>query len=169
MTDNASDMRQPDAALRALSRLVGIWDMSGEATGTVTYRWMEGGHFLVQDGELELFGHRNAFTEIIGRERPFGGLPSADIKSRTYTAEGDTLDYIYELDGDMLTIWGGQRGSESRFTGAFSADGNTLSGAWTWPGGGYQVTSIRRSGAAPVSSAGTVPRECSAADRPRTT
>jgi hypothetical protein len=104
MTDNISGTRQPDAALRALDRLVGTWRISGDATGTVTYRWMEGGFFLAQEGELELYGHHNNFTEIIGRERPFGGEPSADIKSRNYTAEGDTLDYVYELDGDTLTI-----------------------------------------------------------------
>ena len=58
--------------------------------------------------------------------------------------EGDTLDYVYELDGDTLTIWGGQRGSDAHYTGTFSADGDTLTGAWVWPGGGYQTTSTRR-------------------------
>lgn len=149
MTDNTTGSRSPDAALRALDRLVGTWRISGDATGTVTYRWMEGGFFLVQEGELELFGHHNTFTEMIGRERPFGGEPSTDIKSRTYTAEGDTLDYVYELDGQTLTIWGGQRGSDSLYTGTFGADGNTLSGAWSWPGGGYEATSTRQPGTAP--------------------
>jgi hypothetical protein len=88
--DTTSGTRQPDAALRALDRLVGTWRISGDATGSVTCRWMQGGFFLVQEGELELFGHHNTFTEIIGRERPFGGEPSSDIKSRTYTAEGNT-------------------------------------------------------------------------------
>lgn len=144
MTDNPSSDRQPDTTLRALDRLVGVWQISGDATGTVTYRWMDGGFFLVQEGKLELFGHRNTFTEIIGRERLFGGEPSAEISSRTYTAEGDTLDYVYELDGDTLTIWGGQRGSDSRYTGTFSADGNTLTGSWSWPGGGYDAVSTRQ-------------------------
>ena len=143
MTDDASQTGQTDPAVQALDRLVGTWRISGDASGTVTYRWMKGGFFLVQDGELELFGHRNQFTEIIGREKVFGGQPSEDIKARTYSAEGDTLDYVYELEGDTLTIWGGHRGSESRFVGTFSADGDTLSGAWTWPGGGYATTSTR--------------------------
>jgi hypothetical protein len=143
MTDNVSRTREPDTAIRALDRLVGTWRISGDASGTTTYRWMDGGFFLVQQGQLQLFGHRNAFTEIIGRERPFGGEPSADIKSRTYTAEGDTLDYVYELDGDTLTIWGGQKGSDSFYTATFSTDGNTLTGQWHWPGGGYQTTSTR--------------------------
>lgn len=145
MTEKATQPRQPDSAVRALDRLVGTWTISGDATGTVTYRWLSGGHFLVQEGELELFGHHNTFTEIIGRERPFEGEPSADVKSRSYTAEGDTLDYAYELAGDTLTIWGGERGSPASYTGTFSADGNTLTGAWTWPGGGYSAISTRRS------------------------
>lgn len=150
MTDNpemAGDTRkarEPDSAVRALDRLVGTWLISGDAIGTVTYRWLEGGFFLVQEGELELFGHHNQFTEVIGRECPFEGGPSADIKSRAYTAEGDTLDYVYELEGDRLTIWGGHRDSEASYTATFSAGGNTISGAWSWPGGGYETTSVRQ-------------------------
>jgi hypothetical protein len=144
MNDTTPPTNEPDAAVRALDRLVGTWRISGDATGTVTYRWLAGQFFLVQEGELELFGHHNRFTEIIGRERPFGGGPSDDIKSRTYTSEGDTLDYVYELNGDTLTIWGGERGSDSYYTATIDADGNTLTGEWTWPGGGYQATSTRQ-------------------------
>jgi hypothetical protein len=143
VADNTPEAREPDSGVRALDRLVGTWRISGDAIGTVTYRWLEGGFFLVQEGELDLFGHHNRFTEVIGRERPFGGEPSADIRSRVYTAEGDTLDYVYELDGDTLTIWGGHRDSESSYTASFSADGDTISGAWSWPGGGYETISTR--------------------------
>jgi len=90
--------------VQALDRLAGTWQISGDATGTVTYRWLPGGFFLLQEGELVLFGHKNSFTEIIGRHRPFRGEPSAEIHSCAYTSEGDTLDYVYELDGDTLTI-----------------------------------------------------------------
>ncbi len=143
MTDNMTPAAEPDFALEALDRLVGVWELTGDATGSVTYRWMPGRRFLIQEGELALFGHHNTFTEIIGREKPFGGVPSADVKSRTYTAEGDTLDYVYELDGDTLTIWGGERGSPSAFVGTFDATGDVLAGSWTWPGGGYSTTSTR--------------------------
>jgi hypothetical protein len=159
MTDNAgigqsrAEPRVPDGAVRALERLVGTWRISGDANGAVTYRWLEGGFFLVQEGELELFGHRNRFTEIIGRERPFEGEPSADIKSRVYTAEGDTLDYVYELDDDKLTIWGGERGSPASYTATFSDDGNTLSGEWSWPGGGYKTVNTRQPDATTSSEA----------------
>lgn len=134
----------PDDDVRTLDRLVGTWDIDGEAAGWNTYAWLDGGHFLVQTGEVELFGHRNRFTELVGRERPFGGEPGREITSRTYTADGETLDYVYELDGDVLTIWGGHRDSESKYVGTFSADDQRLHGTWSWPGGGYTTTSTRR-------------------------
>ncbi len=54
------------------------------------------------------------------------------------------MDYVYELDGDTLTIWGGHRDSEARYIATSSADGDTLSGAWSWPGGGYETISTRQ-------------------------
>lgn len=102
-----------------------------------------GRYFLRQEGELELFGHRIVITEIIGRETPFGRQPSTDIKSRSYTASGDTLDYVYELHDNTLTIWDGYRDSDNAFHGTFSDNGVTLTGSWTWPGGGYSTTSTR--------------------------
>lgn len=140
---NPDPATEIDPALHALNRLVGTWQITGDATGTVTYRWLPGHHFLVQEGELELFGHRNRFIEIIGRLKPFGGASSTDIHSRTYTSTGDTLDYIYEIQGDTLTIWGGHRDSESAFRGTFADQDHTLTGDWTWPGGGYTTTSTR--------------------------
>ena len=61
-------------------------------------------------------------------------------RSRT----GDTLDYTYELKGDTLTIWFGDRGSPAYYRGELSDDGNTLAGAWHYPGGGgYEAISRR--------------------------
>jgi len=66
-----------------------------------------------------------------------------DIKSRYYGSDGNTFDYAYELDGDTLTIWGGEKGSPAYHKGKFSDDGNTLVGSWVWPGGGYDSTATR--------------------------
>jgi hypothetical protein len=136
---------QPNPDLENLGeRLVGMWEMSGDVQGRVTYEWMEGGFFLIQRVDLEHYGQRITGLEIIGHERPFGAEPSDEIKSRFYSNTGDTLDYVYELEGDTLTIWGGQRGSPAYYRGTFSDDGNTLSGAWHYPGGGgYEATSTR--------------------------
>ena len=135
---------QPNPDLRSLDRLVGTWEMSGEAHGRVTFEWMEGGYFLIQHVDLEQNGQRIKGIEIIGHEKTFGSEPSEDIKSRFYSNTGDTLDYVYELEGDTLTIWGGERGSPAYYRGTFSEDSNTLSGAWHYPGGGgYEATSTR--------------------------
>ena len=148
MTDEHASTQQrpaePDASLEDLDRLVGTWTVSGGAQGRVTYEWMEGRFFLIQHVDLEQHGQRNKGIEIIGRERGFGATePSEDIKSRYYDIHGNTFDYLYELDGDTLTIWGGQKGSPAHYRGTFSEDGETLTGAWVWPGGGYESTMTR--------------------------
>lgn len=141
---------EPAPDLRALDRLVGTWQQSGNhLTGTTAYEWMEGGHFLLQRFDFTtLDGRKISGTEIIGHERPFGAEPSEDVKSRVYTNTGDTLDYVYELEGDTLTIWGGERGSPAY--GAPSAMTATPSVA---PGTTPVVVATRRSRPGPVSSA----------------
>jgi hypothetical protein len=149
MSDASESTQQqyatPDPALRSLGRLVGTWGVSGEARGEVTYEWMEGEFFLIQRVDLEQFGQSSKGLEIIGRERPFGADESSeDIKSRYYDNQGNTFDYVYELEGDTLTIWGGERGSPAFYKGTFSDDGDTLTGAWVYPGGGgYSSTATR--------------------------
>ena len=102
------------------------------------------GFFLIQHVDLEQDGQKIKGIEIIGHLRPFGEAPSADIHSRYYDTLGNTLDYVYELDGDTLTIWGGAKGSPAYYKGTFSADGNTCAGAWVYPGGGgYESTMTR--------------------------
>jgi hypothetical protein len=93
---------------------------------------------------LEHDGRRITGIEVIGHDQPFAAGPSEDIRSRFYSNTGDTIDYVYELVGDTLTIWGGEKGSPAYFRGTLSDDGNTLSGAWVYPGGGgYESTSTR--------------------------
>jgi hypothetical protein len=136
--------QRPDTELAALDRLVGTWRLTGGAEGEISYRWLEGGHFLIQDLDLEQGGHKIKGIEVIGRERPFGAqAPGPEIRSRVYDHEGNTLDYVYELQGDTLTIWGGEKGSPAYMRATFSADGATFSGGWVWPGGGYEVTGTR--------------------------
>lgn len=124
-------------------RLVGRWQVSGGAEGTTNFEWMEGEYFLIQRGDLDHGGHKIRMTELIGRERKFGEEPGTELKSRAYTTDGDTLDYVYELEGEVLTIWGGFKGSPGYFRGSFSADGNQLVGDWVYPGGGYHATIVR--------------------------
>lgn len=135
----------PSPDLACLDRLVGTWSFSGETGGTTTYEWMEGGFFLLQRSRLEHGDHAVIGLEIIGHVKPFDEVPSPEIRSRFYDNEGNTLDYVYELEGDTLTIWGGEKGSPAYYRGRFSDDGDTLTGSWTWPGGGYSSTANRLS------------------------
>ena len=134
----------PGPALKRLKRLVGQWQVSGGTEGTVSYEWMEGSFFLLQQVELEQYGQQIEGMEVIGQLRPFGEEPSEEIWSRFYDSMGNTLDYVYELEGDTLTIWGGEKGSPAYYKGTISADGNTISGGWVYPsGGGYESTMTR--------------------------
>ena len=134
----------PNPDLKPLGRLVGTWKVSGGTQGQTRYEWMEGGFFLLQHIDMVSDGRPIKGLEVIGHLQSFGEEPSPDIKSRYYGSGGETFDYVYEMEGDTLTIWGGEKGSPAYFKGTLSADGNTLSGEWVYPGGGgYQSTSIR--------------------------
>ena len=137
---------EPDSRLKALDILVGTWNVSGpDVKGQVTYEWMEGGFFLIQSIHLEQYGQQTKGMEIIGFERGFGASETSEnIKSRFYDNTGNTFDYTYEIDGNTLTIWGGEKGSPAYFKGEFSDDGNTNSGAWVYPGGGGYSSTMTR-------------------------
>ncbi|WP_433260843.1 hypothetical protein ACQPZF_25240 [Actinosynnema sp. CS-041913] len=136
---------QPSAELRALDRLVGAWNVTGGAEGTVRYEWMPGRFFLLQHVELTQFGEPVTGLEVIGNLRPFGEPTGADVVSRFYDSTGNTLDYVYELAGDTLTIWGGAKGSPAYYRGTFSADGTAVTGEWVYPGGGGYPSTMTRS------------------------
>jgi hypothetical protein len=134
----------PSPDLKSLDRLVGTWKVSGEAQGEIRYQWEEGGYFLMQHFDLDHGGHLIKGIEMIGHLQPLGEAPGKDIRTRVYSfLDGLTLDYVYELEGDTLTIWGGEKGSPAYYRGKFSADGNILTGGWVWPGGGYNTITTR--------------------------
>lgn len=134
----------PSEALRRLDRLVGTWRVTGGAEGTITYRWMQGGYFLLQDVELVQYGQPITGFEVIGNLRPFGEGPHPEVTSRFYDSLGNTLDYTYELSDDTLMIWAGERGSPAYFRGSFSEDDSVMDGAWVYPGGGGYDSTMHR-------------------------
>jgi hypothetical protein len=131
---------KPSTDLQALNQLIGTWQLSGDTTGTVKYEWMEGGFFLIQHVDMFLFDRNIKCIEVIGHLQSFGEKPGREIRSRVYDNSGNTLDYVYEMEGNVLTIWGGEKGSLSYFKGKFSSDGTTNTGEWVYPGGGYKST-----------------------------
>ncbi|MFI2027510.1 hypothetical protein [Streptomyces buecherae] len=135
---------EPTAELRALAPLVGTWKVTGGVEGTVRYEWLAGGFFLVQHVDLVQFGEPVTGMEVIGNLRPYGEPTGADVASRYYDSQGNTLDYVYELTGDQLTIWAGAKGSPAYFRGTFTADGTTMTGDWVYPGGGGYTSTMTR-------------------------
>ncbi len=135
----------PSAALKLIGdALVGKWKLSGGVEGEIRYEWMDGGRFLIQHVDLKAFGRQIKGIEIIGNLQRLGEQPSEDVWTRFYSGlDGLTLDYVYELRGKELTIWFMKKNSGNRFIGTISDDGQSYSGAWAWPGGGYEVTGKR--------------------------
>lgn len=130
--------------LDSLAPLIGRWRVTGGAVGSVTYEWMPGGHFLLQKVELEQDGHRIRGLEVIGHLKPFGQEPDPQIRSRFYDNDGNTLDYVYQLDGGQLTIWAGEEGSPVVFRATLDVQQGTMEGMWDYAGqGGYSCTMKR--------------------------
>jgi hypothetical protein len=137
-------------ALKNLDKLVGLWNVTGrdgsggELKGTEKYEWMEGGFFLKQEIDQDYAGQRINGIQIIGYEKKWGSEePGDECTSHFFDNMGNSWEYVWEVEGNMLTIWGGYIGSPAAYRGSFSDDGNTLSGRWDWPGGGYESISVR--------------------------
>ncbi|MEX5719902.1 hypothetical protein [Geodermatophilus maliterrae] len=150
-TEQASGPRTPEPhpVLRELDVLEGTWrlegrDLDGGApfTGTVTRRWMPGGHFLVQETRID--GDEHGGAEYIGYDHA-----RQTLRSMYFSAEGPgpfcsfALEYVWRIEGDDLTIWHGSEDSPARFSGRIDRRAGTVDGRWEWPGGGYRATATR--------------------------
>jgi hypothetical protein len=138
----------PSAALKCIGdALAGTWQLSGGAEGVIRYEWAEGGRFLIQHVDVKVFGRQIKGIEMIGHLHRVGEPPSEEVWSRFYSQlDGLTLDYVYELRGKELTIWFMKKRSDNRFVATFADDGQSYTGAWAWPGGGYAITGMRIEG-----------------------
>ncbi len=156
MTNDRSDDHlppspsKPDSRLRALDKLLGTWSLKDRAfdtgeewRGQDTFEWMDGGFFLAFHHEE--FGQNIKGIMLIGYERKWGeDKPSNELIGHWFeSTTGNHFEYVWEVGDDTLTCWLGQKGSDSAFQGTFSNDGNTITGAWKWPGGGYEQTMTR--------------------------
>lgn len=140
----------PNPALKRFQVLIGTWKLEGresgpwgEVYGQVSFEWLDGGYFLVQHVDFVHVGHKIKAIEIIGYGRDWMGNQDPDCTSHLFDNDGNAFNYVWDLEDDTLTIWGGERGSPAYFKGTFSADRNSLSGRWVWPGGGYETTMTR--------------------------
>ena len=141
MTTDAPTADARTVALHTLDRLVGTWTVDGTpgSTGTVRYAWFDSEAFLVQTVDLVAAdGEATRGVEYIGWDPE-----SRTLRSHYFGSSGEILEYTYDLTGDTWTIWFGGSDSPARFVGTFDETGNRNTGAWQWPGGGYESNMTR--------------------------
>ena len=110
-------MAERDAALEPFEALVGTWDTEARhrlvddvVRGTVTFEWLEGGHFLLQRSQTdhELFPDGIA---VIGAPEDGDGLVMEYFDSR-----GVRRTYRTSIDDRVWRTWRDQPGFDQRFT-----------------------------------------------------
>ena len=128
--------------LKRLDALVGEWEMRAVIGGhslsgaRSEFEWLEGGAFLRQHQHLE---GQAAASVIAGRalESPFPntaiiGLDDSDETFYMLYADARGVFRVYRmsLSDGVWKIWRDAPGFFQRFTGTFSADGNTITACW---------------------------------------
>jgi hypothetical protein len=142
------------APLESFRRLIGNWSLKHrdlntglEWGGHDTFEWLPGGRFLSfrhhEDGNNSTGGIDGVM--IIGNEMGWEETePDTEIIGHWFeSSSGYHYKYIWEIKGGDVQFWLISKQSGMRFKGVFSEDGNTVTGAWTWPGGGYNLTMER--------------------------
>jgi hypothetical protein len=121
--DGPTDMTERDPALAPFEALIGTWDT--EAThpmvdavvhGTITWEWLEGGHFVVQrsHNEHELFPDAIC---VIGAPEDGEGLVMEHFDSR-----GVRRTYRIALEDGVLRMWRDEPGFEQRYSATLAPD-----------------------------------------------
>ena len=122
-------MTERDPVLEPFDALIGTWDteathplVDAVVSGTVTFEWLEGGHFLVQrsHNEHELFPDA---ISVIGAPETGDGLVMEYFDSR-----GVRRTYGISLDDGVLRIWRDDPVFAQRFTATLRDD--RFEGQW---------------------------------------
>ncbi len=120
-----------------LSRLVGEWRMTATPPAgppwpgltRVRFEWLEGGAFLVERWSLDLK------EPLEGAPRRGTAIIGCDVANGTYVqlySDDRGVYRVYEmgLRGGVWTLHREGAPFAQRFSGAFSADGTTITGRW---------------------------------------
>jgi hypothetical protein len=116
-------MNERDPALEGFDALIGTWAteavhpaVDAVVPGTVTFEWLEGGHFLVQRSrnELELFPDAIC---VIGAPETGDGLVMEYFDSR-----GVRRTYGVSLDDGVLRFWRDAPEFDQRFSATLGHD-----------------------------------------------
>src|ERR687891_2724625 len=112
-----------DPALEPFDALIGTWAteathplFDGVVPGSVTFEWLEGGHFLIQRSrnQHELFPDA---ISVLGAPEAGDGLVLEYFDSR-----GVRRTYGVSLDDGALQIWRDAPGFAQRFSAAIAPD-----------------------------------------------
>jgi hypothetical protein len=124
-----TDMTDRDPALKPFDALIGTWAtqathpmLDGVATGSTTFEWLEGGHFLVQriSTEHELFP---GSISVIGAPEAGGGLVMEYFDSR-----GVRRTYGAAIEDGVLRMWRDDPEFAQRFSATLAPD--AFEGLW---------------------------------------
>lgn len=127
MSDDIRAAQQEAApGLEQLAALVGDWALGDPAApiGRTSFSWLEGGFFLVQRWAVDIPEAPDGIA-IIGEDAAGGGLVQ-----HYYDSRGIARVYGMSLDDGVWRLWRDGSDFSQRFTGRFSDDGTTISGAW---------------------------------------
>jgi len=96
--------------------------MRDNISGKVVIDWLPGGYFLQMRGVIRMKGLEVRSLEIVGYD-----AVKKSFTSNVYSNMGGVAaPYYWNVKGDRVTHWT----KDSRYMGAFSKDGQTLSGGW---------------------------------------
>ncbi|MEA2311639.1 MAG: hypothetical protein QOE28_1607 [Solirubrobacteraceae bacterium] len=116
-------MTDRDPALEPFEALIGTWATEGRhpmvdavVTGTVTYEWLEGGHFVVERSrnDHELFPDA---ISVIGAPESGDGLVMEYFDSR-----GVRRTYRASFEGGVYRLWRNALGFDQRLTARVDGD-----------------------------------------------
>jgi hypothetical protein len=116
-------MSERDRRLEQFEALIGTWDTEARhrlvdavVLGSVTFEWLEGGHFLVQrsHNDHELFP--DAICVI--------GAPGQgdDLVMEYFDSRGVRRTYSVSLEGGVWRVWRDQPGFDQRFSATLGND-----------------------------------------------
>jgi hypothetical protein len=108
------------AALNALTRV-----LAAELRGSGIFRWLPGGFFLEQRGQIDFMGLQIESLELIGYDPETGTFPSTVYSNFS----PEPLPYKWDVEDETVTISVSHGPLDATFTGSWGEDG-TFSGGW---------------------------------------
>ncbi len=121
--DGPTDMTDRDPVLEPFDALIGTWDteathpqFDGVVPGSITFDWLEGGHFLVQRSRNEHDLFPDAIS-VIGAPEVGDGLVMEYFDSR-----GVRRTYGVSLEDGVWRWWRDAPGFDQRFTATLGED-----------------------------------------------